>query len=127
MTQDQIDLLIELSAPLVGDPKSWLEVSTEQREAFMLLMPSDFFTPEQYYWLSFWWLPSSVEGLAALNSLCPPNTTITGREDIHGDLFVSCDLLSDALNGGSLSALLPILKTLPLTYKHAEEWPVIED
>lgn len=127
MTQEQTDLLIKLSAPLVATPKSWLELSEAQRDVFMLLLPSNSFTEEQYYWLSFWWLKSSVEELAALNSLCPPNTTITGREHIHGDIYVSCDLLSDALYGGSLSALLPILETLPITFKPAEEWPVSEN
>lgn len=127
MTQNQIDLLIELSAPLVDTPKSWLELSVAQRDAFMLLLPSESFTEVQYYWLSFWWFKSSVEVLASLNQLCPPNTMITGREDIYGDLYISCDLISDALNVGRLSALLPILETLPLTYKPAEEWPTIED
>lgn len=41
--------------------------------------------------------------------------------------FIGADLLSDALDGRRLSALLPILETLPLTYVETIEWPVVEE
>ncbi|HWL53875.1 MAG TPA: hypothetical protein VNQ90_15655 [Chthoniobacteraceae bacterium] len=125
MTPEEIDLLRDLSAPLVENPLPWSELSSEQQSAFRLLMPDadTGFTEEQRTWINLWWLPVSAEQAADIKAKAPTGNQYPGREDIHGDLFVSVDLLSDALDGGRLAALLPILETLPLTYKPPEEWP----
>lgn len=125
MTAEKINLVVSLSAPLVADPLSWSSLSPEQQDAFRLLMPSPSFDAEQRFYLSLWWLPISVEQLDQLNALTPPRMVIQARE-AEGQLYIGADLLSDALDGRRLSALLPILETLPITYRPAETWPVAE-
>ncbi len=127
MTPEEVDLLRELSAPLVADPLPWGGLTFEQQSAFRLLMPGPSFTSDQRGWIDLWWLPVTEESLADLNALCPANTALSGRVDVEGNLFVSVDLLSDALDGGRLAALLPALETLPLTFKATEEWPMEEE
>ncbi|HWL51757.1 MAG TPA: hypothetical protein VNQ90_04940 [Chthoniobacteraceae bacterium] len=125
MTPEEIDLLRGLSAPLVENPLPWSGLSDEQQSAFRLLMPDadTGFTEEQRTWISLWWLPVSRKEVDDLNALCPENTVIASRQDLDGDLFISVDLLSDALDGGRLAALLPILHSLPLSYQLPEAWP----
>ncbi|HWL54268.1 MAG TPA: hypothetical protein VNQ90_17645 [Chthoniobacteraceae bacterium] len=124
MTPEEIDLLRDLSAPLVEHPLPWSGLSGEQQAAFRLLMPRPTFTDEQREWVSLWWLPVTVQQVADINAVVPAGNQYPGREDLDGDLFISVDLLSDALDSGRLAALLPILQSLPLTYKLPEEWPV---
>lgn len=123
MTAEQIDAIVSASAPLVESPLPWSDFSPEQQDVFRLLMPQPSFDSDQRFYLSLWWLPVSAEEIEGLNSLCPPGTAIVGREDGEGGLWVCADLLSDALDGRRLSALLPILETLPLTYRPPEMWP----
>ncbi len=124
MTPEQIDLLRDLSAPLVENPLPWSALSPEQQNAFRLLMPDPTFTDDQRECVNLWWLPVTPEQVQELKPLCPAGSEYPGREDIEENLFLSSDLLSDALDGRRLAALLPILQTLPLTYKLPEEWPV---
>lgn len=125
MTLDT-EQLIALSAPLVETPLPWSALSYDQREAFRTLMPRPSFTAEQRTWLALWWLPVDETVLQDLNTLAPVNTRFTSRPDLDGQHYVSADLLSDALDGGRLAALLPILSALPLTYRTAEDWPLVE-
>lgn len=127
MTPEDVELLRSLSAPLVESPLPWSELSPEQQSAFRLLMPSPFFAPEQRGWIDLWWLPVTEGVIVDLNALCPANTLLSGRVDLEGNFFVSVDLLSDALDGGRLAALLPMLEALPLTYKAPEDWTMEEE
>lgn len=122
----QIDTMVALSAPLVENPQPWSALTEEQRGMFLLLMPQpgQGFLPVQRFYLSLWWLPVSEEQLVVANTLCPPNTAIAPRLDAEGNRYIGADLLSDALFGGRLSALEPLLTTLPLTYRPPETWPV---
>lgn len=123
MTPEQIELLQELSAPLVENPLPWTDLSAEQQAVFRLLLPDPVFTDDQREWINLWWLPVTPQQIADIKTLIPSGNEYPGREDVNGDLFLSCDLLSDALDGGRLAELLPILETLPLTYKLPEDWP----
>lgn len=125
MTAEQINLIVTLSAPLVGNPLPWEGLSPEQKGAFQLLMPSPSFDADQRFYLSLWWFPVAPEQLDQLNALTPPHMVIQARE-AEGQLWIGADLLSDALDGRRLAAILPILETLPLTYRPAETWPVTD-
>jgi hypothetical protein len=124
MTPEQQQALIDASAPLVENPTSWNDLPEEAKQLFLLLLPEPSFTEAQSYWIRFWWLPVTQETLEQLNALAPANTLLTGREDSDGNLWVSCDLLTDAFNDGRLAAMYPILATLPITYK--TDWPQAE-
>ncbi len=126
MTPETIDLLRNLSAPLLESPLPWESLSPEQQNAFRLLMPDPTFTNDQREYINLWWLPVTPEQVQEIKLLCPTGSVYPGREDLEGNLFVCSDLLSDALDGRRLAALLPILQMLPLTYKLPEEWPVPE-
>lgn len=130
LTSEQTEQLIELSAPLVAHPLPWAELSPEQQEAFLWLMPAESigFTPEQRSWLGLWWLPTTEGELADLNALLPPTTRLAAREDTEGALWLSADLLSAALaEAAPWAALRPALTALPLTYKAAESWPIPQE
>lgn len=124
MTPEIIQALIDASAPLVANPLPWSELSPEQQGVFRALMPQPSFTPDQREWLSLWWLPVTQEQVDGYNALLPANTRLAPREDIHGNLFLSVDVLSDVLDNGRLSVLATVLDDLPLTYKATEEWPL---
>ena len=123
MTEQQQAALMKAAAPLVETPTAWKDLGDEMRGLFMLLFPQPSFTPEQRFWVSRWWLPVTDEQLAALNEAAPSNTRIAAATALDGKQYVSCDLLSDAINGRRLAALLPILEALPLHYLPPEAWP----
>jgi hypothetical protein len=127
MTEEQQQLLIEASAPLLINPQPWVELSQELKELFYLLFPRPSFSDEQRYWLQFWWLPVTNEIVDQLNALCPPMTQVSTRVDVEGNQFIPASLLSDAVDGRRLSMLLPILQLLPLAYKAEEDWPIPEN
>ena len=123
MTDEQQAALMEAAAPLIETPTAWRDLSDELRGLFMLLFPAPSFTAAQRFWVARWWLPVTSEQLAALNEAAPSNTRIAAATALDGNRYVSCDLLSDAINGRRLSSLLPVLETLPLTYLPPEAWP----
>lgn len=123
LTPEQIEDMVTLSAPLVENPLPWSELSPEQQVAFRLLMPDPSFTDEQRFWLGQWVLAVETQQVEALNALMPPNNVIAPREAEDGSLYVGADLLSDALDGRRLAALLPTLETLPLTFAETIVWP----
>jgi|GEM_PF-5688749 len=123
MTQEEEQIMQQASAAMVDTPTPWASLTPLQQLIFRGLMPQPSFTPQQHEYISRWWLPLSNQQLSDINALCPADTRVEGREDGHGQLYVSCDLLSDALDGGRLWALLPLLETMPLTYLLPEAWP----
>jgi hypothetical protein len=127
LTLEQIDEMVTLSAPLVENPLPWSDLSPEQQTAFRLLMPDPSFTNEQRFWLGQWVLAVTPEQVEAINALMPPNNVVSARESVDGALYVGADLLSDALDGRRLAALLPTLETLPLTFAETIAWPVVVD
>lgn len=86
-------------------------------------MPAPSFQPIQREYLSRWWLLINDSQLTEINSLCPNDTLLTARTQTGGIKYVCADLLSDALNGGRLSELLPVLRALTLTHFLPAEWP----
>lgn len=129
LTPEQIDEMVAESAPMVPweDRRCWFELSAKQEECFRWLMPNPCFTDEQRFWLGKWVLPVDTETLDELNGLMPPNNVIAPRVAEDETLWINADLLSDALDDRRLSAALPVLGTLPLTYVHTIVWPQPED
>lgn len=127
LTQEQMDLMVELSAPLVENPLPWLELSPDQQDAFRFLMPNPSFGDLQRHFIGLWVLPVTSGQVDDMNALMPPNSVIAPRVAEDGRLFVGADLLSDALDGRRLSATLPVLEALPLTYAETVTWPVEEE
>ena len=123
MTEQQQAALMEAAAPLIDTPTAWRDLGDELRGLFMLLFPNPSFTPEQRFWVARWWLPVTEGQLDAMNEAAPQNTRIAAATALDGNQYVSCDLLSDAINGRRLSSLLPVLETLTLTYLPPEAWP----
>lgn len=123
LTQEQIDGMVALSAPLVAAPLPWTDLSPEQQGAFQLLMPDPSFDDIQRFYLGLWVLSVTSQQVDDLNALMPPGSVIEPRV-AENSLFVNADLLSDALDGRRLAALLPVLETLPLTYAETVTWPV---
>jgi hypothetical protein len=126
LTPEQIEKMVDEWAPIMENPIPWIDLSPKQEECSRWLMPNPSFTDDQRFWLGKWVLPVTPEQVSDLNALMPPHNVIAPREAEDGSLWVNSDLLSDALDGGRLSALLPILETLPLTYAPGIVWPVIE-
>lgn len=125
MTPEEISAITAAGDLLRANPMPWEDLPQEASAVLAAaLMPAPSFTLEQRGYLNLWWLPVSQEGLSALNALCPPDTILTARAQVDGSLYLNADLLSDALEGGRLAALLPILKTMTLTYFLPEDWPV---
>ncbi len=125
MTPEQLAAIVAVGDSIRANPVSWDGLSASDRATLeAALMPEPSFQPIQREYLSRWWLPVTAPQLAALNAACPADTCITGRAQTGGQLYVCADLLSDALRGGRLAALLPVLRTLTLTYFLADEWPV---
>ena len=124
LTQDQIDGMVALSAPLVAHPLPWADLSPEQQGAFRLLMPDPAFDDIQRHYLGLWVLPVTSQQVDDLNALMPANSGIAPRAAEDGTLWIGADLLSDALDGRRLSPLLPMLETLPLPYAETITWPV---
>lgn len=123
LTQEQMDLMVLLSAPLVENPLPWVSLSPDQQDAFRFLMPNPSFGSLQRHFIGLWVLPVTPEQVEDMNGLMPPNSVIAPRAAADGRLFVGADLLSDALDGKRLSSLLPILETLPLTYVEIISFP----
>ncbi len=123
LTQEQIDGMVALSAPLVENPLPWAELSEAQQGAFRLLMPGPGgFDQMQRYWLHQWWLPVTAGQLDVLNGMMPAGSVIEGRASADGGIYIGADLLSDALDGGPLADLLPVLEGIPLTFGLTIAW-----
>ncbi len=114
--------MVEISAPMVGNPLPWVSLNEDQQRVFRYLMPDPCFDEVQAHFLSLWWLPVTEQQLADLNALMPPNNVISARVSLAGTLYVGADLLSDALDGRVLADLLPIIETLPLNYAETITW-----
>lgn len=125
MTPEEQQLVESVGDAIRTNPRPWNDLtSTEQAVLQAALMPGvDGFTDEQRAYLGRWWLQCTQADVDAVNALIPPpeNTVITARTGLDGNLYLSADLLSDALQGKALSHTLDILKTLVLRYQ--PEWP----
>jgi hypothetical protein len=120
-TLDQMgDILRETPASFAQLPQEWRDYLT------VAMRGNPSFSEEQLHWFRIWWLPVTQEQIAELNELCPENMRITGRLALDGKLYIGAYLLTDAVDGGQLAPLRPILENLILTWRDAEDWPESE-
>lgn len=127
MSPEQINAVTAVGDSLRADPRPWNELTAFETAVLKGgLLPRPCFSDDQRAYLQLWWLEATAAQITALNKLCPPDTQITGRDGGDGKLYLSADLLSDALEGGRLKDLLPPLSTLTLAYRLPDTWPIIK-
>lgn len=121
--------MVELSAPLVDDPVSWSDLSLEQENAFRMLLPQEGFgfNPVQCHFIRLWWLPVNEVTLDEINQKCPSNFIIPGIKDINDQIWISADLLSDAIDDGPLKSTWDIISNIPMNYKPDQFWITEEE
>lgn len=123
MTSDQLAQLAAVEEYLAANPQL---VSQLDEATFVLckslLMPSPVFSEVQRGFVQRWFLEVTADQASDLESLWPSGSQYPPREH-DGRLLLSIDLLSDALDDGRLSAMLPILITCPLIRVFPEDWP----
>jgi len=128
MSPEEIAAITAVGDALRAAPRPWSALTGQEQSTLrQALMPDPSFTPDQLDYLHRWWLPVTADQLAALNAAAPERMDIAPRPDAAAQLYVSADLLSDALDGRRLAALLPVLSSLVLTYEDTIEWPVAEE
>ena len=124
MSPEEIAAITATGDALRAAPRPWSALTAQEQATLrQALMPDPSFTPDQLDYLHRWWLPVTADQLAALNAAAPERMDIAPRSDSTGQPYVSADLLSDALDGRRLAALLPVLSNLVLTYEEAIQWP----
>lgn len=120
MSPEQQASLIAAGDYMRANPLPWEDYPKWVTDiAVSLLMPGpNGFIPEQSAYLKLWNLQVTSEQLSGLNSKIPLkfNTIITARQGIDGNLYISADLLSDAILNRRLSFLFDDLKSLPMYY-----------
>lgn len=128
MSPEQIAAVTAAGDSLRADPRPWSELTAFETAVLKGgLLPHPSFSDDQRSYLQLWWLEVTETQITALNKLCPPDTDITGRDGGDGKLYLSADLLSDALEGGRLKDLLPLLSVLTLCYRLPEAWTPVKN
>ena len=103
--------------PLADFPQAWIDALIEA------LRPDPIrgFSEQQSAWIYAWYLEVTPDKLAELQALHPRQ--YAARKGTDGKLYLSAALLTDAVNGRSLSAALPILANLKLRHDTAVTFP----
>ena len=128
MSPEQIAAVTAAGDSLRADPRPWSELTAFETAVLKGgLLPHPSFSDDQRNYLQLWWLEATPSQITAINKLCPPDTDITGRDGGDGKLYLSADILSDALEEGRLKNLLSVISKLTLVYKLAEDWPKDKD
>lgn len=124
MNVEDLEAVEALIAYLVEvEPTAFSELTPEQEDAFRLLMPLPKFDADQRHFLARLWLQVTSEQIDDINASMPAGRRVSGVAYDEEQLFLGADLLTDALDGRSLSSILHIIETLPLTYIKPEKWP----
>ena len=108
-------------------PRSYAEMPAEWQAALTGAMRPDRlhgFSDQQAAWIYGWLMEVTAEQLADLQALHPRQ--YAAREATDGKLYLSADLLTDALDGRSLSAAAPILTSLTLYHTTSVTFPAPE-
>lgn len=126
MTPEQQSALEAIESKLAGQDHNLQELSDEDfATCVSLLMPQPSFTPEQRGFISRWFLEGDEDDELDIINLSPSGSIYPPRLLDDRRLW-SIDLLSDVINGGRLSALLPVLSNMLIVQVLEEEWPIIE-
>lgn len=105
-------------------PRSYAEMPAEWQTALTGAMrPHRLhgFSEQQSAWIYGWLMEVTADKLADLQSLHPRQ--YAAREATDGKLYLSAAPLTDAVDGRSLSAALPILANLTLRHDTAVTFP----
>ena len=116
--------ITDIGDALRAEPISYADMPSEWQTALVSAMRPDRlhgFDGQQADWIYSWLLEVTPEQLADLQALHPRQ--YVAREATDGTLYLSAALLTDAIEGRSLSAAMPILGTLTLRYVDAVEFP----
>ena len=103
--------------PLADFPQAWIDALIEALRPD----PIHGFSGQQAAWIYAWLLEVTADQLAELQDLHPRQ--YAAREATDGTLYLSAALLTDAVDGRSLSAALPILANLTLRHSTAVTFP----
>ena len=88
--------------------------------SFLLARP---FTERERAYYALCWLPVTQALVDAVNATITGTRRFQAREGAGGQLYLNLDILSDAVDNGSLSGALPLLEDLPFAYIDPWEWP----
>ena len=132
MTPEQLTQFNIDTASLKLSPEVWGNLSTEENESMVnLLTPTiDGYNSIQYTLFQSWVLAVTEQELIDANIIAASPTygfVINPRIDVNGDRFIGLDLIQESILTSTWEDLAPIISTLPITFKSAEEWPPIED
>jgi hypothetical protein len=124
MTPEQ---LTAIGDSLKAQPAAWQDLPVELQAALTEYFDTRPFTDEIRRWLSKWVMgPVSDEQKQEIETLyadAKPVTSWQGRIAADGKRYYGADLLTDALDGRRLSALLPALQGLTLRDVDSIVWP----
>jgi hypothetical protein len=125
MTPEQIETITAIGDALRSQSMSWNQIPEGMKGTVIEIMrPRPFFSSEQRAFLDHWWLAVDEEELEEINAAMPPGHLCDPRIDTDGGMWLSADLFTDAVDGGSrLNAILPLLLELPLHYHEDDFWP----
>jgi hypothetical protein len=128
MTPELIETITAIGEAIRSQPMAWDDIPEGMKETVIAIMrPNPSFTPEQRAFLDHWWLEVDSGDIDAINALMPENHVVSPRADNNGGLWLSADLFTDAVDGGSrLNAILPLLLGHPLHYHEDDFWPIAE-
>jgi hypothetical protein len=107
--------LIEVGDELRTTPMAWVDMTPEMQqtinEAFV-----EPFTDETRAWIAEWWMACTQEQVDEMNAALAQDNCAVGAANHQGNLFLGCDLMSDAQEeGDTFHAAWPIIETLVLT------------
>ena len=114
----------QIGDALRANPRPYADIGAEDKAVLTQAMRPDRlhgFNGQQAAWIYSWLLEVTAEQLAELQALHPRQ--YAAREATDGKLYLSAALLTDAIDGRSLSAALLILESLTLVYADTIEFP----
>lgn len=127
MPPDKKAALIAIGDSLRGSPKAWRDIAKANKDTIKeLLRPVNGFSQDQREFISKWYIEVTQATVDAINAAMPPHTICEPRVDNDGKLFLSCDLFTDAEDGGRLKDILPLIQSITLVHKTDDQWPVQE-
>jgi len=105
---------------------TYAQLDTDSRDSIRAFLRSRPFTSEAREYYRLCWLQVTQAQVDSINALMPTNHRCAAR-DLNGQLLINVDLISDAIDGGWLSAIKDILETLTWQYVNPWEWPQTDE
>lgn len=108
--------LSELATLLKASPKSWDDLTAQQKLDFInTLAPINGFDGQQRPWFKDWWLVCTQVQEDSMNALLPANVRV--KTVLYLSVrYLNIDIVTDCLTAGAMyAAARPILRTLICT------------